>query len=236
MARLEAEKGLKEGLIEKSSTGKSGRCRENAVSWSRDQVLLNVWTHIWHSCKPQLMVRKAKLVTRWDFRLKTDFSRERVQEMKITGGWGFVLEARWSKRKSWAYTLALWRCEETQVRWQGERRQWVETARRQKTRVRSWDYTLKARGSVPASPKQGWIFKTLETICIRLHSSYSNFKTVGHSPCCLCTEVVYTCVYVRCLPPSLSTQLRTSLGDQQASGILLSPPPQSLDSSLLQLS
>lgn len=73
----------------------------------------------------------------------------------------------------------LWRCEETQVRWQGERRQWVETARRQKTRVRSWDYTLKAGGSVPASLKQGWIFKILEMICIQLHSSYSNFKNGG---------------------------------------------------------
>lgn len=40
------------------------------------------------------MVRKAKLVTRWDSRLKTDFS-QRVQEVEITGvGGGFVLEAR----------------------------------------------------------------------------------------------------------------------------------------------
>lgn len=41
-----------------------------------------------------MTVRKAKLVTRWDFRLKIDFSKERVQEMEITGGRGFVLEAR----------------------------------------------------------------------------------------------------------------------------------------------
>lgn len=128
----------------------------------------------------------------------------------------FVLEAR-QRRKDGSTPWPLWRCEEKQVRWQSGRRQWVETARRQKTSVRSWDYTLKAVGSISASLGQGGIFQTLETICKQLHSSYSNFKTVDHSPCCLCTEEVYTCVCIRCLPQSLATLLWTSLGGQQAS-------------------
>lgn len=165
------------------------------------------------------MVRKAKLVTRWDSRLKTDFSRE-CRKWRL-GGWG-VIRTRGKtedgqRRKDGPTPWPLWRCEEKQVRWQSGRRQWVETARRQKTSVRSWDYTPKAVGSVPASLWQGWIFKTLETICKQLHSSYSNFKTVGHSPCCVCTEEVYTCVCIRCLPQSLAALLWTSLGGQQAS-------------------
>lgn len=50
------------------------------------------------------------------------------------------------------------------------------------TEDKSKKLRLHPKGSVPASLGQGWIFKTLETICIQLHSSYRNFKTVGHSP------------------------------------------------------